>query len=450
MRSTSCAAWALAVPFILVTGSLGEEAAVDCVKRGAADYVIKDRLARLPVAVRRALEQQRLRHGQAVAVTALEASEQRYRELVENSSDAILLMSDGRWTFANQAAVRLFGAARAEDLVGRPLLESVAPAVRDEVHRRIEHSVATGEVNPPIERRLVRLDGSLVDVDVLAIPVTGPNAGAQVIMRDITSRKQMEDALKEREERFRQITENIREAFYMVKADLSELLYVSPAYEAIVGRPREEVYRDLRVVLQRDPPGRPRAGAGRHRERASRRRRRGSGVSCRAAERRGALGPRPDRPRPELERRGLSSRGRGSRHHRAQARREELQGERGAFSRRVREHHDRLVPDDAGRPHRDGQSGAAAHAGVRDLRRDGPTQSRGGRVRTRLSPGRIPPPDRERRRGRGPGVGLDEGGRHDRLGPGERARGPRQRRERCCSTTARWKTSPSAVGPSWT
>ena len=238
------------IPFILVTGSLGDEAAVDCVKRGAADYIIKDHLSRLPIAIRQALEQRRLRHSEAVAVSALESSEERYRDLVENSSDAILLMSGGKWTFANRAAARLFGASGPEEVVGRPLLDSVEPAVRREVHQRIEHSAATGEVNLPIERRLVRLDGSLLDVDVLAIPMTdGLTVGAQVIMRDITSRKRMEEALKEREERFRQITENIREAFYMVKADLSELLYVSPAYEGIVGRSREEVYRDLRVFF---------------------------------------------------------------------------------------------------------------------------------------------------------------------------------------------------------
>jgi len=238
------------IPFILVTGSLGDEAAVDCVKRGAADYVIKDHLSRLPIAIRQALEQRRLRHSEAVAVSALESSEERYRDLVENSSDAILLMSGGKWTFANRAAARLFGATGPEDLIGRPLLDSVEPSVRREVHQRLEHSTATGEVNLPIERRLVRLDGSLLDVDVLAIPMTdGLMVGAQVIMRDITSRKRMEEALKEREERFRQITENIREAFYMVKADLSELLYVSPAYEGIAGRSREEVYRDLRVFF---------------------------------------------------------------------------------------------------------------------------------------------------------------------------------------------------------
>ena len=184
------------IPFILVTGSLGDEAAVDCVKLGAADYVIKDRLARLPVAVRQALARERLRHGQAEAVRALKVSEQRYRSLVENSPDAILLMSDWRWTFANQAAARVFGAARREDLIGRPMLESVEPAMRDEVLQRIERSASTGKINLPIERRLVRLDGSLVDVDVVAIPIVeGGKGTAQIVFRDITDRRRAEQDL---------------------------------------------------------------------------------------------------------------------------------------------------------------------------------------------------------------------------------------------------------------
>ncbi len=238
------------IPFILVTGSLGEEAAVDCVKRGVTDYVLKDRLARLPVALRQALEQRRLRNSEALAVNALESSEERYRNLVENSTDAVLLMSEERWVFANRAAVRLFGGARQEDLVGRAVLDSVEPALHEEVLRRIRHSLLTGEVNPPIERRLVRLDGSLIDVDVLAIPSgDGASLMTQVIMRDITARKQMEEALQEREERFREITENMREAFFMLKADLSEVLYISPAFEVILGRRQEPAELNLQVFF---------------------------------------------------------------------------------------------------------------------------------------------------------------------------------------------------------
>jgi len=238
------------LPFIVVTGSLGDEAAVDCVKRGAVDYVIKDRLARLPVAVRQALEREKLRNSEAAAIGALEASEERYRSLVENSPDAILLIRDGRWTFANQGAARLLGAASPGDLVGRSIFDFVEPSQRGEVRQRLARIDAIDAPDTAMERRLVRLDGTVVDVDVVQIPAhQDPGSGGQIVFRDITARKRMEDALREREERFRQITENIREAFYMVKADLSELLYVSPAYEEIVGRRREEVYRDLRVFF---------------------------------------------------------------------------------------------------------------------------------------------------------------------------------------------------------
>ena len=238
------------IPFILITGSLGDEAAVDCVKRGAVDYVIKDRLSRLPVAVRQALAHARLRHSEAAAMRALEASEERYRSLVENSTDAILLLDEGRWTFANQAAARLFGAARAEDLIGRRMLESVEPALRDEVLQRIEHSALTGEINPPIERRLMRLDGTLVDVDVVAIPISeGGKIWAQVIIQDITSRKRSEEALRDSEERFRLLAESMPDAV-LVGQD-GKNVYANPAAARLLGAagPQELIGREVSACI---------------------------------------------------------------------------------------------------------------------------------------------------------------------------------------------------------
>src|SRR5579863_2463321 len=103
----------LNIPFILVTGSLGDEKAVECLKEGVADYVIKDRLARLPVAVRRALEEQRLRAERAEAEDALRRSETSYRSLVQSAPCGILVMSagDGRLLEANNAFSEMLGYA---------------------------------------------------------------------------------------------------------------------------------------------------------------------------------------------------------------------------------------------------------------------------------------------------------------------------------------------------
>src|SRR6266700_4087756 len=77
------------IPFILVTGTLGEEAAVECIKKGASDYVLKDRLARLPVAVRQALEEKIARERQTRMEQELRESEERYALAAQGANDGL-------------------------------------------------------------------------------------------------------------------------------------------------------------------------------------------------------------------------------------------------------------------------------------------------------------------------------------------------------------------------
>src|SRR5437879_992013 len=79
------------IPFILVTGALGEEMAVECIKRGVADYILKDRLVRLPVAICRVLEEKYLRDARLWAETVLQESKARFRTLTETIASAIFI-----------------------------------------------------------------------------------------------------------------------------------------------------------------------------------------------------------------------------------------------------------------------------------------------------------------------------------------------------------------------
>src|SRR5437879_12390771 len=98
------------IPFLLVTGTLGEEAAVECIKEGVSDYVLKERLARLPVAVHRALEEKALREDRARAAQALRESEARYRILAETANDAFITIHSERGIlFIIAASGRVFG-----------------------------------------------------------------------------------------------------------------------------------------------------------------------------------------------------------------------------------------------------------------------------------------------------------------------------------------------------
>src|SRR5690349_3193671 len=106
-------------PFILVTGSLGDEKAVECIRAGATDYVLKDHLARLPLAIRRALAEQRLRAEQKETQEELRRSESGYRSLIQSAPCGILRVGaqDGRVLEANDALAEMLGYASASELL---------------------------------------------------------------------------------------------------------------------------------------------------------------------------------------------------------------------------------------------------------------------------------------------------------------------------------------------
>ena len=98
------------IPLIVVTGSLGDEAAVECIKQGAADFVLKDRPARLPTAVQRALKEQKLREDRRRAAEELSKSEERYRTLFERNLAGVFRTAwDGRILECNQAMAKILG-----------------------------------------------------------------------------------------------------------------------------------------------------------------------------------------------------------------------------------------------------------------------------------------------------------------------------------------------------
>lgn len=117
-------------PFILVTGSLGDERAVECLKQGVADYVLKDSLARLPIAIRRARQEECLRVERLRAEEALRRSEASYRSLIQSAPCGILRLSalDGRLLDANVALAGMLGYDSPEDLLKNGAARDIALA----------------------------------------------------------------------------------------------------------------------------------------------------------------------------------------------------------------------------------------------------------------------------------------------------------------------------------
>lgn len=130
------------------------------------------------------------------AEEALRESEERYRLLVEFSPDAIAIHSDGIIVFVNTAAVRMMGASSADELIGKPALSFIHPDDHDLVKERLRLMAEKQQALAVAEEKFVRLDGTVIDVEVTAIPISYRGKPAvQVVIRDITARKRAEASL---------------------------------------------------------------------------------------------------------------------------------------------------------------------------------------------------------------------------------------------------------------
>lgn len=185
------------VPFIFVTGSLGEEMAIKALKSGATDFVLKHHLSTLPPALHRALNQAEFQIQRKRAEEALLMSEERYRSLVELSPDALFVQSEDKIIFINTAGVKLLGARRAREIIGRSAMGFIHSEDRKQIEQRLRKLYDEHKPLHFIEHRIVRLDGTTVTVEMAATPLTfeGQQA-AQVILHDITDRKQSEEEIR--------------------------------------------------------------------------------------------------------------------------------------------------------------------------------------------------------------------------------------------------------------
>lgn len=181
----------LDIPFIVVSGVMGEELAVEMVKAGANDYVMKDRISRLVQAVRHELRvaQDRRRRRQTEATVSYLAS------LVQSAEDAIVgTTSEGTIVSWNAGAEQLYGYSAA-DVIGQPI-SVLFPPYRPEAWSETIDRLKQGQPVERLETVRLRKDGTPVEVSVTVSVIRdqeGRIIGASSIARDISRRRQEEN-----------------------------------------------------------------------------------------------------------------------------------------------------------------------------------------------------------------------------------------------------------------
>ena len=185
---------------------------------------------------------------------ALAESEQRFRRLVEFSPDAMFINRENKIVFVNNPCLKLFGATNAEQVLGKSVFDFIHPdchAVAKERVRRME----IGQPVPLIEEKIIRLDGTVVDVEISASPfLDGSVTAIQVVCRDVSDRKKLEEQFRQAQK-----MEAVGQLAGGVAHDFNNLLTVIIGLQRTAARPACAASDPPAATAAGDPQGR-RAG----------------------------------------------------------------------------------------------------------------------------------------------------------------------------------------------
>lgn len=232
------------LPFVLATGTLDTEKAVECIKAGMNDYVLKDRIARLPVIISKVLTE----HELMLEAKRAQEVEARLASIVECSEDAIIsTTADGVIASWNHGAEMLYGYT-ADDIIGS-LASVIIPSDKlDEAEQAMQQALQ-GEPAKIFETVRMHKDGTCVPVSIRISAIKdrlGNITGCSSIARDITERLQAEGHLYDSEARMRAIVNTVLDAIIVTNGG-GKIIEFNPAAEKIFGHKRDRMLGKLIV-----------------------------------------------------------------------------------------------------------------------------------------------------------------------------------------------------------
>jgi two-component system cell cycle sensor histidine kinase/response regulator CckA len=246
------------LPFLLVTGTLGEEAAVDCIKRGVSEFILKEHLERLPLALKRAIHEKQLREDTTRVYAALADSESRTRQqfseldLLYRTAPVGLAMfdRDGRFLRINEHLARINGIPAAAHIPQK--ITDILPLIGPRVKSILGKVFETGE--PQLNVEICGKVHDLGEADscwlVSCFPLCGENgsvSGVSAVILDITERKRSELALGISEARNHDLVEHSVYGIFRCNAE-GEFLDANPALLRILNCDSTEALRSLNLA----------------------------------------------------------------------------------------------------------------------------------------------------------------------------------------------------------
>ncbi len=200
------------VPFIFVTGHLSEETAIECLKIGAWDYIMKNHIKRLPVSIKNVLALRDERRANRLKEEKIIQSEKRYKSLSELTFEGIVIHEKGTVIDCNLSFCKIFGYKR-EELVNKNVLEKLI--YPEDIKITLENALSGS--TKPYETRAIRKDGTVFPVEQEGKNIVYNGHDVRVVaIRDITARKKAIEDIRLSEEKFNKISNAAKDAIILI------------------------------------------------------------------------------------------------------------------------------------------------------------------------------------------------------------------------------------------
>lgn len=238
------------IPFIMMTANIDIQVALDMMKLGAIDYIIKDKhlLDLLPAKVGSALKQVETADRLAASLEELTQSEKRYRELTDLLPDSVLVFNETNILYSNNEGTKFLGGETADQVYGKSVMDFIDVKRRQEVGKVLPILDKSAVEKPYfIQESFYRHDGKVFDVEVKATPILFKGKQATMaIIRDLTDLRVTEKSLRESLSEVKLLSGVVENASAsIIITDSPEkgnpIVYVNPHFEQVTGYTPEEV-----------------------------------------------------------------------------------------------------------------------------------------------------------------------------------------------------------------